>query len=89
MQEHNTQSVTLSQGNNLEFIRAVWLPKMSALLAPEGRLWRAARAFRDPLENPPHKVRQQRKQQQHKHPANPYQKVHRHLRRVDLFLIHA
>jgi hypothetical protein len=40
------------------------------------------------LEEPPHKVRQQCEQQQHKHPANPYQEVQGHLRRVDFFLVH-
>jgi hypothetical protein len=43
---------------------------------------------RSALEEPPHKVRQQCEQQQHKHPANPYQEVQGHLRRVDFFLVH-
>ena len=59
----------------------------AALGCPTGRSphW-SAQAW---LENSPHKVRQQREQQQHKHPANPDQEVRRQLRRVDFFLVHA
>lgn len=41
------------------------------------------------LEEPPDEVREEREQEQHKHPADPDQEVHRQLRRVDFLLIHA
>jgi hypothetical protein len=46
-------------------------------------------AWMKPLEEPPHEVCQQREQQQHEHPTNPNQKIQSHLRRVDLFFVHA